>query len=326
MLQTRDADAKDDDVTSAHAFFNMLFQMQIPLMNASLITKQASSKAHQIKLQNIYESTLNYFQDWLREQSIDPTDGIYRDTAAAFNYTGFYQAAFKRYLWRHNTIAHESFQFCVCSFCGQPQGTSLDLNEKTLLTVDNELEALWEIDHVISHPKQILCGDFKQAFFECADCKQPALYKIFFKQPSTEIAVALERQMSNDFKIQDLKTIPLIDFRLRQHEYQCTHFIRFHEHHYTLHVIDWEHNLGWTLDSLNDSKMRQATLAELETYLPEAKNLFLRKTSAAAHRIDADLNHFNFINNDVQTLQNLLTVKVSQILCADFCQILQMDT
>ena len=313
MIQKQNHDATDSDLSSTCLFYNILYKTQVPLLYKAFCETKKTSKPRQLIIKKGYDSILEYLQDWLKQHDVDPTDGVYRDTASALHYGGFNQEAFKKHLLKHNTVAHENFQFCVCFFCGEPQDAAVDLNTKNLIQIDKDVVGFWEIDHVITQKKQILCGDFRQAFFDCSKCKQPNLYKMFFKQPVTEIIVALERQMSNNFKLQDLRGIPLIDFKLQQHAYECTHFIRYHEHHYTLHLIDWEHEIGWTLDSLDGSRIRQVSLVEIEGFLPEAKNLFLRKTNSTPAKIMSELTHFKNINCTTQTLEKLLNVKFKRL-------------
>ena len=266
-----------------------------------------SAQSQKQKFRKGYDYILSYAKDWLQAQSVDPDDGVYRDTNTGLHYMGFTQQAFREKLLQFETISHHHFQFCHCPNCGEPANDSLDLQTEPLTKIQKDFIGIFDVDHIREHKKHILCNDFTQKYFERSKCKNPELYKMFFKTPVKELVVSLERGLSPKFKISDLKNIPLVDFYCNEHQYECTHFVTYRPYHVTLHVIDWIHEIRWTLQSLEGSDMKQISLKELQKMLHQTKLLFLRKKSSGKS-LSADTAHFKHIIYKESTLRDLLKV------------------
>lgn len=297
-----------DAAANTCTFHHLLQKMQNTVLYRAITAKRKLKAAESKAIKSGYDVILKYLEDWLRKQQINPQSGRHRSTYSSFLYTGFENMDFRQHLSKHQTIVHQNFQLTVCPKCGEPGNDASKLDKKSVLQVEKDLLAMWSVDHQLQDVRNLLCGDFIEQWFSCSKCDHPKLYKLSLKEPIKEFIINIERPVSSKFQLQQLKSIPLVDFELKQHEYECTHFIYSAGNHFTLHVIDWTHNVGWTLDSLSGSKMRQVSLQRLQGLLQGATVLFLRKTKSKTKPLETDLNHFQFLNYDTNTLINLLKV------------------
>ena len=302
---------QNTDLKSTVGFHLSFISMVEAVLHESWTQEADAPESTQAKIKEGFKHTLNYLENWLQQQGLKIERGGFRDTSNALFYTGFQDSQFLNELKSQNCIGHEMFEFIFCNECISHEANVSALNHQNMEQIQKERCGEIAVDEIVSNVDALLCGNrLYTTLYTCATCKSTNYHKFCYRQPVAELVVKTRDGFSTDFALQELNKIPLIDFRLRQHSHQCTHFIHFdsQRQHFILYLIDWDHKIAWKCDTLSPHSIACVSMNHLQQILPQVTTLFMKKIDGES-KLSSTMTHFQIVAWTKNTLVKILKVK-----------------